>query len=61
MAIPKIDKDDMLKALKYIDENGVPVYNQSTRYELVLDNGKRYPPKYVIAVADHLSNGTDIS
>ena len=61
MAIPKIDKDDMLKALKYIDENGVPVYNQSTRYELVLDNAKRYPPKYVIAVADHLSNGTDIS
>ena len=25
------------------------------------DNGKRYPPKYVVAVADHLANATDIS
>jgi 5-methylcytosine-specific restriction protein B len=31
------------------------------RYELVMDNDKKYPPKYVIAVADHLANGTDIS
>ena len=23
--------------------------------------GKKYPPKYVVAVADHLANGTDIS
>lgn len=61
MAIPKIKKQDILEALKYIDENGVPFHNQSTKYELVSDDGKRYPPKYVVAVAAHLANGADIS
>lgn len=42
-------------------KNGVPDHNQSTKYELVTDDGKRYPPKYVLAVADHLANGQDIS
>lgn len=61
MAIPKIKKQDIIDALKYIDENGVPFHNQSTKYELVTEDGKRYPPKYVVAVADHIANGTDIS
>ena len=53
MAIPKFKKEYVVEALKYIDENGVPFHNQSTKYELVTDDGKRYPPKYVVAVADH--------
>lgn len=61
MAIPKIKKQDIIDALKYIDENGVPFHNQSTKYELVTEDGKRYPPKYVMAVADHIANGTEIS
>lgn len=61
MAIPKFKKEHIIEALKYIDENGVPFHNQSTKYELVTDDGKRYPPKYVVAVANHLANGTDIS
>lgn len=61
MAIPKLKKEYVIEALKYIDKNGVPFHNQSTKYELVTDEGKRYPPKYVVAIADHLSNGTDIS
>ncbi len=61
MAIPKIKKQDIINALKYIDEKGVPFHNQSTKYELVTEDGKRYPPKYVVAVADHIANGTDIS
>ena len=61
MATPKIKKEHVVEALKYIDENGVPFHNQSTKYELVTDDGKRYPPKYVVAVADHLANGTNIS
>lgn len=61
MAIPKIKKQEIIDALKYIDENGVPFHNQNTKYELVTENGKRYPPKYVVAVADHIANGTDIS
>lgn len=61
MAIPKIKEQDIITALKFIDENGVPFHNQSTKYELVSDDGKRYPPKYVVAVADHIANCTDIS
>lgn len=61
MAIPKISEEDIIAALKYIDENGVPFHNQSTKYELKTDDGKKYPPKYVIAVADHIANGGEIS
>lgn len=60
MAVPKIEKQDIMAALQYIDTHGVPVQNQSTRYELIAEDGRRYPPKYVIAVADHLANGTEI-
>ena len=61
MAIPKLKKQDVIDALKFIDENGVPEHNTSVKYVLVSENGKKYPPKYVVAIADHLANGTDIS
>ena len=61
MAVPKLNKQDIMDALKFIDEKGVPEHNVSTKYVLVSENGKTYPPKYVVAVADHLTNGTDIS
>lgn len=61
MAIPKIKEQDIIAALKYINENGVPSQNQSTKYELVMEDGKKYPPKYVIAVARHLATGEEIS
>ena len=60
MAIPKIGEEDIAAAIKYIDEHGVPEKNKSTQYVLVTEDGKQYPPKYVIAVADHLANGADI-
>lgn len=61
MAIPDVKNQDIIKALHYIDEHGVPLSNKSTKYELVTEEGKKYPPKYVIAVANHLANGTDIA
>lgn len=61
MAIPKLKKQDVIDALKFIDENGVPEHNTSVKYVLVSEDGKKYPPKYVVAVADHLANSTDIS
>ena len=61
MAIPKIKEQDIIDALRYIDENGVPFHNQSTKYALVTEDGKKYPPKYVIAVAAHIASGADIS
>ena len=61
MAIPKLKKQDVIDALKFIDENGVPEHNTSVKYVLVSEDGKKYPPKYVVAIADHLANSTDIS
>lgn len=61
MAIPKFKRQDIIDALKFIDENGVPGHNTSTKYVLVTEDGKMYPPKYVVAVADHLANDTEIS
>lgn len=60
MAIPKIKEQDIISALKYIDENGVLSQNQSTKYELATGNGKKYSPKHVIAVANHIANGIEI-
>lgn len=60
MAIPKITDSSIDEALKFIDENGVPFHHASTKYEIVTEDGKRYPPKYVIAVANHLENNTEI-
>ena len=60
MAVPKVDGQFIAEAIKYIDENGVPWHNMSTKYELVWENGNTYPPKYVIAVANHLQNGAEI-
>ena len=59
MAIPKISEQDIEAAFKYIDENGVPDKSKNTKYELVTESGAKYPPKYVIAVADHIANGSD--
>lgn len=60
MAIPSgITKKDILAAMQFIDENGVPARNVSNTYFLVSDSGKKYPPKYVIAVANHLSNNVE--
>ncbi len=61
MAIPRLKKQNIIDALNFIDENGVPEHNMSTKYVLVSESGKKYPPKYVVAVADHLANGADIS
>lgn len=61
MAVPKLNRQDIMNAMKFIDEKGVPEHNVSMKYVLVSEDGKTYPPKYVMAVADHLANGTDIS
>lgn len=60
MSLPQFQKQDILKALDYIDENGIPSHNESIKYWLISD-GKKYPPKYVIAVARHLKLETPIS
>ncbi len=60
MAIPKVSREDILHALHYIDESGIPDKYKSARYSLVDERGQAYPPQYVIAVANHLANGAAI-
>ncbi len=61
MAIPEIGRQEIIDALKYIDENGVPRENQRAEYALIAEEGKKYPADYVVAVADHIANGVEIS
>ncbi len=67
MSIPsteEITKDHVLAALEFIDKNGVPKNNESDRYDLVIQNNgveKKYPPKYVVAVARQSATNGDVS
>lgn len=42
MEIPKVSQGDILRALQYIDENGIPDKNKSVRYFLIGEGGKTY-------------------
>ena len=35
MALPKFPEEFIQKAIQYIDENGIPDQNRSTKYELI--------------------------
>lgn len=59
MSVPKVEKEFVEKAFKYIDEHGIPSQNNSRSRDVIF-NGKRYPPKYVLGVAKHLSDGSEI-
>lgn len=59
--IPKgFQHQHFLKAIAEIDKDGVPKKRESYRYDLLL-NGKKYPPKYVISIANKYLNGTEWS
>ena len=59
MTIPKFTKRNINNALKYIDKNKVPE-NFQRENNYLLKDGKKYPPKYVVAVADYLVNKHEI-
>lgn len=46
-----ITRQHVLRAVEQILAEGVPERRRSRRFDLVLDDGQRLPPKYVIAVA----------
>ncbi len=51
-----ITRNDIPKALLEIDKHGVPKGRGSKKFLLVHD-GKRYPPKYTLSVANRIANG----
>ena len=56
-SIPEnISREHILKAIEKIDLQGIPNNAKSTTYDLIYE-GKRYPPKYVVSLANLYANG----
>ncbi|MCF8019305.1 MAG: hypothetical protein K9L62_07840 [Vallitaleaceae bacterium] len=49
----------VLKAIQYLDENGIPSNRQSTKYYMIY-SGRYYPPKLVISISNKYSNGEEL-
>jgi hypothetical protein len=61
MPIPKnINKDHVIQAIHKIDREGIPDRRESTRFNLSYE-GKYYPPKYVVSIANIFANGKEYS
>jgi len=57
MTIPRgIKREHVITAINEVMNNGFPKDRKSTKYDLVYD-GRRYPPKYVIGLANKYANG----
>jgi len=58
--IPRnITREHVLAAIAEIDRNGVPE-NRTSRKFILKRNGRRYPPKYVLALANKHANGSEL-
>lgn len=54
-----ITSTHIISAIREIDLYGVPPRRNSKVYSL-LYKGRRYPPKYVISIANRYANGTEL-
>ncbi len=54
-----IDHEHAIKAIREIDSNGIPSGRGSIKF-LVEFEGKQYPPKYVISLANKFANGEEL-
>ena len=55
----RVDRQNVLQALTFIDKNGVPKRRNSTKFTLHQDN-KVYPPKYVLSIATKIATGKEL-
>lgn len=61
MAIPKnIERKHIIQAIEEIKNNGVRQGREGFRYFLVHDDGKHYPLKYIISLANKYINGEEL-
>jgi len=59
--IPKnIRREHIVKAIEQIEKEGLPKGRDSKKF-LMLYEGKYYPPKYVISLANNFVNGKELS
>ena len=59
MAFPKLTRQDILNAIATVDQNGIPEEEHQTDYILLTDDGRSYPPNYVLKAA--VKQVTDIT
>jgi len=51
-----IAREHILKAIQEINSEKIPINRESVNYDLFFE-GNRYPPKYVITLANKYANG----
>lgn len=56
---PNITKEHILLAINQIDLNGIPKTRESTKFNVEL-GGRRYPPKYLISLANRYANDNEL-
>jgi hypothetical protein len=56
----ELSRKDIEAAARYIDANGIPPANESKKYEVSVNN-KRYPTKYIVALARKSRKGVAFS
>ena len=56
MIPPNINKEDVLVAIKRIDSEGIPTDRHSVRWSVEFE-GSKYPPKYIVSLANISANG----
>lgn len=59
MIPPNITREHIIQALDEIRNNEIPWHRESVRW-CILYNGKEFPPKYVIGVANRFANGVEL-
>lgn len=60
MISKNITRGAVIKAMKEIDENGIPKNRLSTKYYVSYED-KLYPPKYVLSIANRIENGVELN
>jgi 5-methylcytosine-specific restriction protein B len=53
---PNIEKEHLLQAIDKIDAEGIPQTGESKYYDVIY-NGKNYPPKLIVSIANLFANG----
>lgn len=54
-----IKREHIIEAIQNIEKYGVPKGRESRRFQL-LSNGKLFPPKYVVSIANKYANGVEL-
>jgi len=54
-----IERKHIVKAIREIDSNGIPPKRESKKFLLIFE-GKQYPPKYVLSLANKFANREEL-